>query len=104
MRTILLQARREVWSASLSAFLVKGLATMDFAAPRTPHPLRTPAALVEGGLWLMAVLYLLKALATPLAPSTARTIELAFLLWFVLAVVGWLYTMATFLIWLFQAR
>ncbi len=52
----------------------------------------------------MAVLYLLKALATPLSTSTAPALALASSLWFVLATLGWLYTIATFLIWLYQAR
>jgi hypothetical protein len=95
--------RREVWSAFLSA-RVKGNAAMDLVDPRALHPLRTPARLAEGGLWVMAALYLLKALSTPLSGSTSAPLALASLLWFVLATIGWLYTIATFLVWLYQAR
>jgi hypothetical protein len=85
-------------------FVRQEMPDMDFTHPSALRPLRTPAALTEAGLWLMAVLYLLKALATPLATNSVPPVVLAFFLWTGLAVLGWVYTIATFLVWLYQAR
>ncbi|WP_203923534.1 DUF4328 domain-containing protein [Rugosimonospora africana] len=77
---------------------------MDVVHPATTHPLRTPATLAVGGLWVMAALSALKALSTPWVPDadggTAALLDVLS----TLLVVGWIYTAVTFLMWLYRAR
>jgi hypothetical protein len=64
--------------------------------------IRVPAQLTTAGLWLMAVVYLAKAAATPVLDSGSFSPALTML--FVVLALGWLFTVVSFLTWLYLAR
>ena len=70
---------------------------MTVQYPVAHSPLRTPATLVVAGLWTMSVLSVARVL---LAWQTGPLVTL----FSGVLTLGWLYTAATFMVWLYQAR
>lgn len=64
--------------------------------------IRVPAQLTIAGLWLMAVVNVVKVAVTPVLHKGSLAPSLTML--FVLTVLGWLFTVVSFLAWLYLAR
>jgi hypothetical protein len=77
---------------------------MGVVYPATLHPLKTPASLAVGGLWVMSALSVLKALSTPFVLDSGGPAATVVSVLSALVIVGVVYTAVAFLTWLYQAR